>query len=408
MRNKNLGRCQEKKCPFEHSIKKWETKTGKTAKIVEKKAGGQSGGQNGQSGGGNDWDKPVGLNGGQRAVLVGKTGGVTANSGLQVPSPNGLKRLGELPVNCWKEVDNELQGTQYLTRFGIGKRTEVVMLDGGSGVNSITEDTVVAILNEQKAAGISLSDKQHPVKQLEHWKQREELRGVAGGKTVPLIGAVVLEMQLLEVGKPKTHSCQTILVRFKICASGATDWAPTIIGARAIDCVERGGLGFVPGPRPHFMGAYGILMERVEDEYKDLSRAEAYCIKHSILDSSDDEDYGIMKVANVSAAASKSTLPGGTTLIFEGEGRMVEPEEMLWIPVRMESSPEHRSEDVQLALPSDLTPLEAVPGLWPTGATEGMICIWNLTELPVPLETGGVAAEVLPGVCFHDSMRSMR
>jgi hypothetical protein len=78
---------------------------------------------------------------------------------------------------------------------------------------------------------------------------------------------------------------------------------------------------------------------------------------------------------------------------------MVEPEEMLWIPVRMDTIPAHRPEDVQLALPSDLTSLEAVPGLWPTGATEGMICICNLTEVPVPLETGSVAAEVSPGTC---------
>ena len=62
----------------------------------------------------------------------------------------------------------------------------------------------------------------------------------------------------------------------------------------------------------------------------------------------------------------------------------------------MDSDPAHRAEDVQLALPSDLSPLEAVPGIWPTGATEGMICICNLTEVPVTLETGAVTAEVLP------------
>ena len=42
---------------------------------------------------------------------------------------------------------------------------------------------------------------------------------------------------------------------------------------------------------------------------------------------------------------------------------MVEPDEMLWIPVRMDTSPECRAEDVQLALPSDATVLEAAPGL---------------------------------------------
>ena len=125
-----------------------------------------------------------------------------------------------------------------MTRFGIGVRKEVVMMDGGSGVNTIPEDTVVSILNTCKSGGIALSSSAHPVKQLENWNQPEELRGVAKGKSVPLLGAVVLELQCLEVGKPVTHRCHTIQVRFKICSSGGTDWAPIIIGARAIDCLE--------------------------------------------------------------------------------------------------------------------------------------------------------------------------
>ena len=78
---------------------------------------------------------------------------------------------------------------------------------------------------------------------------------------------------------------------------------------------------------------------------------------------------------------------------------MVEPDEMLWIPVRMDTSPEHRAEDVQLASPSGATELEAVPGLWPTGEAEGKICICNLSELPVALETGAVTAEVVAAAC---------
>ena len=95
-----------------------------------------------------------------------------------------------------------------MTRVGIGDRAEVVMLDGGSGVNTVPEDTIVSILNEQTQSGINLSDRRHPVKQLESWKQREEPRGVAGGKTVPLIDAVVLELTLTEIGKqngPRTR-----------------------------------------------------------------------------------------------------------------------------------------------------------------------------------------------------------
>ena len=77
------------------------------------------------------------------------------------------------------------------------------------------------------------------------------------------------------------------------------------------------------------------------------------------MDSSDDEDYGVMKVSRVGAA--RAALPTGNALIFESESRKVDPDEMLWIPVRMEKTPEHRPEDVQLALPSDLTALDAVP-----------------------------------------------
>ena len=419
MKDKNLGRCPDKKCPYEHSIKKWETLTGKKAKVKAKTQGAQDaqpqGNSGGQSGG---WDKPVGLGaGGQLAMLAGGQAAprVHAVASTTDNKENDLTRLNELPENIFEKVQNELAGTQFMTKVGIGSRTETIMLDGGSAVNTIPEDVVVSILNENRAAGTQLTDKRHPVKQLEKWRTAEELRGVAGGKTVPLLGAVVLELTLIEVGKPVSAKTPRILVRFKICASGTTDWAPVIIGARAIDCVERGGLGFVPCNRTHFIGAYGIQMERIEQDYEDLSRASVYCIRHSVLDEQSDEDFEVGYAAGLlqdgpageflhpgsSAAPSMLTdkAPSGTALIFEGEARMVEPDEMLWIPVRMNESPECRAEDVQLALPSDATALEAVPGLWPTGDTEGMICICNLTEIPVALETGAVTAEVVAAAC---------
>ena len=77
------------------------------------------------------------------------------------------------------------------------------MLDGGAGVNTVPEDTIVAILNEQEALGISLNDKRHLIKQFERRKIKEELRGVAGGKTVTLIGGVVQELKMLEVGSQR-------------------------------------------------------------------------------------------------------------------------------------------------------------------------------------------------------------
>ena len=38
----------------------------------------------------------------------------------------------------------------------------------------------------------------------------------------------------------------------------------------------------MPGNRSHFIGAFGIQMERVEQEYDDLSNASVYCIRHSM------------------------------------------------------------------------------------------------------------------------------
>ena len=59
------------------------------------------------------------------------------------------------------------------------------------------------------------------------------------------------------------------------------------------------------------------MMGRVEDDYEDLSRASVYCIKHSVMDSRGDEDYGVMKVSRVGVA--RAALPTGNALIFEYE-----------------------------------------------------------------------------------------
>ena len=88
-------------------------------------------------------------------------------------------------------------------------------------MNSTTEELVLQILNECKAAGMKLSDPKHPVKRLERWKHKEGLRGVAGSKTVPLVGAVVMAVNMIELGKSDGPE---IRVRFKICAMGSTDW----------------------------------------------------------------------------------------------------------------------------------------------------------------------------------------
>ena len=135
------------------------------------------------------------------------------------------------------------------------------MLDGGSMVNTITESHLVHILNTQRSMGVALDDKRHPVKQMENWPDEEAVRGVAGGKTVPLLGAVILEITMAERG---TNQGPNIRARFKITEKGSTDRVGMILGARAIDHPSLGGLGHVSGPNGHWMEKLGIWMDRIE------------------------------------------------------------------------------------------------------------------------------------------------
>ena len=172
-------------------------------------------------------------------------------------------------------------------RLGWGLSVHSVMLDGGSGVNSTTEEIVLEILNENKAASIEMNDKRHPFKQFSRWKHQEGLRGVAGCKTVPLIGAVVVRINLLELGK---QDGPEVVCRFKICAAGTTDRVGWSLGARAIDCPAYGGLGSVPGDGAHHMTTLSILMERTERAGA-AKPDQCYAIRLGSLDSEDEEEY---------------------------------------------------------------------------------------------------------------------
>ena len=177
-----------------------------------------------------------------------------------------------------------------------------MMIDGGSGTNSTTEDLVLQILNENERAGIRLSDKRHPIKRLEKWRHAEALSGVAGGQKVPLLGSVVMQVRMTEVGK---NTGPEVLIRFKICKAGCTDWVGFIIGARAIDCPERGGLGFIPLEHCHTFTALGIQMARTEAPGKPKAD-QCYAIRCSVLDSDDEE----LATVAASSGAARSRILG--------------------------------------------------------------------------------------------------
>ena len=96
----------------------------------------------------------------------------------------------------------------------------------------------------------------------------------------------MLAVNLIELGK---NDGPEVLVRFKICEGGSTDWVGWILGARAIDCPENGGLGHIPMAHSHSFTALGIQTERTESPGR--ARPDScYAVKLSVLDSDSDED----------------------------------------------------------------------------------------------------------------------
>ena len=104
--------------------------------------------------------------------------------------------------------------------------------------------------------------------------------GISRGHDVPIIGAAVVRTELLQLGKEKGPQ---ILVRGKIFKKGTSDWLGLILGARALDCVDRGGLGFRPVAGAHYLERLGLAMPRTEqigfgEQYRDLAyRMDVWC-----------------------------------------------------------------------------------------------------------------------------------
>ena len=153
--------------------------------------------------------------------------------------PSKLNRLSELPTKMWEFSPHDGSGIQFHSRFRLGMAKVNMMLDSGCGVNPTTEEEVLHLINLHSQAGISMSNPKHPVRRLEKWTHTQTLSGIAAGEPIKLIGAVVLRVTFLEVGRNERH---TVNIRFKITPKGSTGWVKWIIGARALDCDERGGL----------------------------------------------------------------------------------------------------------------------------------------------------------------------
>ena len=86
----------------------------------------------------------------------------------------------------------------------------------------------------------------------------------------------------------------------------------------------------------------------------------------------------------------------GDPVIYEGEPIMLAPDESALIPVRVIQKTEVPANQTCGMFNSDQSTVDIAPGIWDTGATEGMVLVMNVTEFEVPLETGSTVAEVAP------------
>ena len=84
--------------------------------------------------------------------------------------------------------------------------------------------------------------------------------GIAAGKPLSLVGSAVLRVHFCDIDSraPRVE----VLVRCKIFPKGSTDSHGLIIGAEALDCRERGGLGHRVTERAHVLEGIGVRCPR--------------------------------------------------------------------------------------------------------------------------------------------------
>ena len=217
-------------------------------------------------------------------------------------------------------------------------------------------------------------------------------------------------VQMLEVGKQ--HHGPHVDIWFKICEAGSTDWVGWILGARAIDCTERGGLGFIPMSNSYSFTTLGIQTRRIEPPGGPRLDS-CYAIRRSVLDSDDESGSEQLSeprqrpVASAAALSAEDAVPG-IPLLYEGDPITLSQGTGAWVPVvaAMISGTEPADTETQIVLPAADSPVEVVPGIWGTGDEQGIVCVVGNDEFDTALEPGTKVAEILPAavqtrVCQH-------
>ena len=328
-----------------------------------------------------------------------------------VPQKGKIQSLRDVPKNWWvdpgHEVDDDNGGYQYMTRGNIGAAIVEILVDGCAGVNSVSEELVVGVISAAYASGIKPDDKAFPVVQLERRRKDEAVTGTAKGKSVPIIGSVVLRVSLAQLN---LKLAPAIWVRARILGAGFCDWQGLILGGRSIDCQEHGGLGHRTTPHAHAFDSLGILCPRIEWMKARPDDCYAYRLATSAVDSGSDDDSGPPRLASEQSpehadrncktfasntSASEDEAAGPDYLVYDGEDIVVEAGEGVWVPVTRNQYTPGPSTAAESVLPVKGA-IEAVPGIWRTGALEGVILVANLELVDLDLSAGMVVAAIAP------------
>ena len=313
------------------------------------------------------------------------------NSAVLASAPAADKKqpftsLDQIPSDWFQVVENERGGYQYRTSVRVLDKLVETMLDGCAGSNHVTEELVCGMLNRAATLGITPQDKRFPVVRFEKWVYPEYVHGIASGASVPLKGAVVLRVRLME-GKSVENATEgpEIFVRCKVAARGTSDWHGLILGGRALDCEAKRGLGFRPGPDCHILDGLGIQIPRCEDS----------------TNARKDRAYPFVSVLS-SVDGSGSFEPGGgdrQLLRYDAaEPAVVSPGDGLLVPVRRDPETYLDGSLCEAVLPIQGGKVETIPGIWDTGATHGMVLVASASGQDETLEQGDAVAEVRQGL----------
>ena len=200
---------------------------------------------------------------------------------------------------------------------------------------------------------------------------QEVVIGLAASAPIALKGGAVIRMTLVDISKKKSKE---ILVRVKICAKGSSDFGGIILGGRALDCAERGGLGHRTTDKAHVLDGLGIMLPRNEKPEPFVDKAYMMRDMVRIMSAFDALD------------SVKEPLAPQELLFYDGPGESVEPGEGTWIPVKRLSGTGANSDPCLCEIvtpvsgPNEPVLLEASPGLWPTGAETGFVFVANPKE----------------------------